>query len=65
MAGLLYTDQHVVALVENYLQAEPTDHMLGCQVRILFGLRAKELAGLGVVELPDPSYDIDHYDPRD
>lgn len=62
VSELLYTDAHVVGMIELHLDAGPTDHMLGCQVRNLFELRAAELRGYGVVGLPD---DGSPYDPRD
>lgn len=35
-----YDDDQLVRQIESYLRARPTDHMLGCQVRLLFEARA-------------------------
>lgn len=62
MTAMIYNAEYVVRMIEIYLGDEPTDHMVGLRVRVLFELRAEELEGLGVIGLPDPPDDDSPHD---
>lgn len=51
-------DHEMVRRIEAILASRPTDHMLGCRVRLLFETRGTRRT---VIELPDER----PYDPRD